>query len=83
VRIGKLHQNTTRRTALRVVNILTYREKYSWASYIGLKHTNSFVLMRDTDVSHFIENVFKTLEINARILTDMRAAQQGPKQKSI
>jgi len=39
--------------------------------------------MRDTDVSHFIENVFKTLEINARILTDMRAAQQGPKQKSI
>jgi len=78
VGIGKLRQNrgqnTRHRTALRGVNILTYREKYSYgASYRVRTHEFLFTLMRNTDVQQFIEisrekkTLFKTVKANARI----------------
>ena len=49
--MGKLRQNTTRRTVLRVVNILAFKEKCSYgASYRVTTDKVVCTLMRDTDV---------------------------------
>ena len=52
--MGQLRQNTTRRTVLRGVNILTHEEKYSYgATYRACTDKFICMLMRDTDVPHF------------------------------